>query len=286
MPGVFPSPSTLSGAQVLVPASFVDFATSMDFPDFRGNQVSDSIHSLMFAISIAEPHGAPSVLRPASDEIRLVVETRVLLAVTMPPALPSVGCVFVCCDILCSCSASTSARPCGWAALAIAQTKPANSRAIAAVTTVSGLPAAPTCDTVGQSFLRLPRGVADRFGQTFLPQQLLATDPCREPIAPGGLDKHPPCRAAAPSPRAAAGVLGRHQTEIGHELASIGEARDVAEFGNQRCRNHRRHACSACSACTTVASDQSGSAASMWASRRSRRAVAASTAAMQSSSTM
>jgi hypothetical protein len=28
-----------------------------------------------------------------------------------------------------------------------------------------------------QPFLRLPRGVADRFGQTFLPQQLLATDP-------------------------------------------------------------------------------------------------------------
>src|SRR5215469_7928727 len=36
-----------------------------------------------------------------------------------------------------------------------------------------------------KSFLRLPRGIADRLGQTFLSQQLLAADPRREPIAPG-----------------------------------------------------------------------------------------------------
>jgi hypothetical protein len=30
---------------------------------------------------------------PASDEIRLIVPSRVLLAVTVPPALPSIGCV-------------------------------------------------------------------------------------------------------------------------------------------------------------------------------------------------
>jgi hypothetical protein len=41
---------------------------------------------------------------------------------------------------------------------------------------------------------------------------------------------------------------------------------------------------SACRALTTGAKDQSGSVASMWASSRSRRAVAASTAAIQSSS--
>src|SRR5215471_5104620 len=67
-----------------------------------------------------------------------------------------------------------------------------------------------------QPFLRLPRGITDRFGQTFLPQQLLAADPRREPIAPGGLDEHPPrCTVAslcdtALASCAAAGMLGRH----------------------------------------------------------------------------
>jgi len=41
---------------------------------------------------------------------------------------------------------------------------------------------------------------------------------------------------AALAPRPAAGMLGRHQTEIRHELAWIVEARDVAEFGRQCCR--------------------------------------------------
>src|SRR6202035_3849866 len=38
---------------------------------------------------------------------------------------------------------------------------------------------------------------------------------------------------AALASRAAAGMLGRHQTEIRHELAGIGEARDVAELSHQ-----------------------------------------------------
>jgi hypothetical protein len=37
-------------------------------------------------------------------------------------------------------------------------------------------------------------------------------------------------------------VLGRHQPEIGHELAQIGEARQVAQFSDQRCRIDQRHA--------------------------------------------
>src|SRR5947209_917766 len=48
-----------------------------------------------------------------------------------------------------------------------------------------------------QPFLRLPCRVADRLGQTLLSQQLLAADPRREPIAPGGLDQHPPRRTVA-----------------------------------------------------------------------------------------
>jgi hypothetical protein len=37
-------------------------------------------------------------------------------------------------------------------------------------------------------------------------------------------------------------MLGRYQTEIGHELARIGEAGDVAEFSNQGGRGHHTHA--------------------------------------------
>ena len=61
-------------------------------------------------------------------------------------------------------------------------------------------------------------------------------DPCRKPIAPGGFDQHTSRRSvaglgnAALASRAAAGMLGRHQTEIRHELAGIGEARDVAKL--------------------------------------------------------
>jgi hypothetical protein len=49
-------------------------------------------HAVMRGLATAGPvmrRGASSVKQPASDEIRLVVDTRVLLAVTVPPALPS-----------------------------------------------------------------------------------------------------------------------------------------------------------------------------------------------------
>ena len=125
----------------------------------------------------------------------------------------------------------------GCTCLAIAQTKPANSRAIAAVTTVSGLPTRANLRYRWHSRSCAFHAVSRT---TFLPQQLLATDPCRERIAPGGLDKHPPCRAVASlcytalAPRVDAGVLGRHQTEIGHELAWIGEARDGVHHRGER----------------------------------------------------
>ena len=54
-----------------------------------------------------------------------------------------------------------------------------------------------------QSFLHLPCGVADRLGQTLLPQQLLSADARREPITPGRLDQHAP-RDAIPGFRDAA----------------------------------------------------------------------------------
>ena len=92
-----------------------------------------------------------------------------------------------------------------------------------------------------QSFLCLPRGIADRFGQTVLPQQLLAANPRREPIAPGSLDEHSSCRTVASlgdtalAPCPSAGVLGRHQAQIRHELVWIGEARDVANTPKLMC---------------------------------------------------
>ena len=55
-------------------------------------------HALIRGLVTAGPvmrRGASSVWDPASDRIRLLVETRVLLAVTVPPALPNFGCVVV-----------------------------------------------------------------------------------------------------------------------------------------------------------------------------------------------
>ena len=47
---------------------------------------------------------------------------------------------------------------------------------------------------------------------------------------------------AALASRATAGMLGRHQAEIRHELAGIGEARDVAELSHQSGCGHQPHA--------------------------------------------
>ena len=99
-----------------------------------------------------------------------------------------------------------------------------------------------------QSFLRFPCNVADRLGELFLPDQLCAADPGREPVTPGGLDQHPPRRLIASlcdtalATLATAGVLGWNQAKICHELAWLGEAGDVAQFSNQCCRRHHGHA--------------------------------------------
>ena len=128
--------------------------------------------------------------------------------------------------------------------LAIAQTKPASSRAIAVVTTVGDFPARASS---AQPFLRLPCGITDRLDQALLPQQLLSADARREPITPGSLDQHsarraiPSFRDAALAARGAAGVLGRNQAKLGHELAGIVEAGDVAKFCNQCRRRDQSH---------------------------------------------
>jgi hypothetical protein len=55
-------------------------------------------------------------------------------------------------------------------------------------------------------------------------------------------------------------MLGRNETQIGHEPAGIREAGDVAEFRHQRRRGYQRQATQRCSAFTTGVSAQSGSA--------------------------
>src|SRR5271163_4699132 len=91
-----------------------------------------------------------------------------------------------------------------------------------------------------QPHLSLPGNVADCLWQLFLPEQQLAADPSREAITPGRLDQQSTGRAVARLGEAAAfdagpaRMLRRHQTEIGHQLARIGETREVAQLGDQR----------------------------------------------------
>src|SRR5229473_5489705 len=114
-----------------------------------------------------------------------------------------------------------------------------------------------------QPDLPLPGDVADGPRLALLPQQQLAAEPGREAVAPGRLDQQPASRSvaglgdAAAFDARAARMFGRHQPEIGHQLTRIGEAREIAQFGNQ-----------------------SGRIVSICAVSRSRRIWATSTAAM------
>src|SRR6516164_10142836 len=80
-----------------------------------------------------------------------------------------------------------------------------------------------------QSELCLPGDLADRFGLLLLPEPQFAADPGREPVTPGRLDQQPAGRAVAGLGKAAAldaraaRMLGRNQPEIGHQLARIGK---------------------------------------------------------------
>jgi hypothetical protein len=83
----------------------------------------------------------------------------------------------------------------------------------------------------------------------------------------------------ASSDAGAARMFGRHQPEIGHQLARVGKAREVAQFGDQGCGALTSAMPRiVCSAGATGASVQSGSIAAICAVSRSRRASAISTA--------
>ena len=65
----------------------------------------------------------------------------------------------------------------------------------------------------------------------------LAADPSLHAVVPGTLDQHPTRERVAglgdpaAADRAAARAFARHQAEIGHELARLGEATEVADLG-------------------------------------------------------
>ena len=73
--------------------------------------------------------------------IRQIVDARVLLTATVPPALPGRSVSYVRWRLLLWLrSCGFSAQPAGGTLRAMAQTNPANSRAIAVTTTCLGLP--------------------------------------------------------------------------------------------------------------------------------------------------
>src|ERR1700736_5618230 len=82
-----------------------------------------------------------------------------------------------------------------------------------------------------QPQLPLPGDVSDRLGLALLPEQQLAADPGREAAAPGRLDQQPTggtisgLGEAAAVDAGTARILGGHQPETGHHLARIGKAR-------------------------------------------------------------
>src|ERR1700756_4188172 len=87
-----------------------------------------------------------------------------------------------------------------------------------------------------QPQLRLPRDLADRPRLLLLPEQQLTADPGGKAVAPGRLDQQSTGGAVAGLGETAAfdagtaRMLGWHQTEIGHQLARVGKARELAQF--------------------------------------------------------
>src|SRR5271155_1611568 len=83
--------------------------------------------------------------------------------------------------------------------------------------------------STAESLLGLPGYVSDWLAQLFLAQKEIATDTCWKPVAPCRLDQHAPRRAiarlgdSALASRASDGMLGRNETQIGHELPRVGE---------------------------------------------------------------
>jgi hypothetical protein len=89
-----------------------------------------------------------------------------------------------------------------------------------------------------QPQLRLPGDPHDLQLDALLPALDLLTDARRLGVGPGALDEQssglriPRLGDAAPADLRAAGVLGRHQAKVGHQLARCGEPREVADLSD------------------------------------------------------
>ena len=90
-----------------------------------------------------------------------------------------------------------------------------------------------------QTALRFPGDVGDGLGQTFLAFFQVGTHPRRGTILPGGLDEGAAGDGvagfgdAALAAFIARGVLAGNQAQIVHQLGGMGEAVEVAEFGDE-----------------------------------------------------
>src|SRR5215467_14064307 len=169
---------------------------------------------------------------------RQIVDARVLLTATAPPALPggsmSGGSLAPPCDAITGLLRSARRRrhaPGDGPEEACQLTGDRGSDDIGRLAAASEL-----AITGAQSQLCLPGDLADRPGLLLLSEPQLTADPSWEAVGPGRLDQQPAGRAVAGLGEAAAFDAGTarmlrwHQAKIGHELARIGEARQIAQF--------------------------------------------------------
>ena len=96
--------------------------------------------------------------------------------------------------------------------------------------------------------LRFPGDVADNLWKSLEPVVQLAADAGLHSIGPSPFDQDTPCKRVACLGDAAAAdccparMLGRRQTKVGHHLARIVEADEIAHFGDDGDSRHEGHA--------------------------------------------
>ena len=113
------------------------------------------------------------------------------------------------------------------------------SRATATQTLLGCTPREDSRESRAQAQLSLPGVVAHRLGQRLASLAQLAAQPSREAVVPGRLgEQSPGVRIARLGDRAsvnavAAGMLGRNESEVAHQLSCAGKAADVADLADQ-----------------------------------------------------
>src|ERR1700730_13511413 len=118
--------------------------------------------------------------------------------------------------------------------------KPTISRAMATLTTLAVLPRALSRrNRVQSQSLRSPGDIANDFWQSLDPIDLMTTDARLHSVSPRAFDQRASGMGvaglgdAAASDGLAARLLARDQAEIGHELARVCKACEIAHFSDQ-----------------------------------------------------